>query len=89
MPISEWKLSKSYPARCWNAYGNTASTRRLSSFRPPSRRTIRPGQKFREYLRDLSVQREQECKIADEEAQRCRGIISKEPPSSTGTRRSR
>jgi hypothetical protein len=45
-------------------------------------------QKFREYLRDLSVQREQECKIADEEAQRCRGMISKEAPSSGNTRKS-
>jgi hypothetical protein len=36
-------------------------------------------QKFREYLRDLSTEREQEFKIADEEAQRCRGMISGEP----------
>jgi hypothetical protein len=45
-------------------------------------------QKLREYLTDLSVEREQEFKIADEEAQRCRGIISREPvPSTSGTRR--
>lgn len=36
-------------------------------------------QRLREYLTDLSVEREQEFKIADEEAQRCRGIISREP----------
>jgi hypothetical protein len=36
-------------------------------------------QKLRQYLSELSVEREQEFKIADEEAQRCRGIISREP----------
>jgi hypothetical protein len=36
-------------------------------------------QRLREYLTELSVEREQEFKIADEEAQRCRGIISREP----------
>jgi hypothetical protein len=36
-------------------------------------------QRFREYLRDLSTERDQEFKIADEEAQRCRGMISGEP----------
>jgi hypothetical protein len=46
-------------------------------------------QKFREYLRDLSTQREQEFKIADEEAQRCRGMISKEPPPPSEPRRTR
>jgi hypothetical protein len=45
-------------------------------------------QRLREYLTDLSVEREQEFKIADEEAQRCRGIISREPaPTPAGTRR--
>ncbi|HSU58832.1 MAG TPA: hypothetical protein VLI55_05925 [Bryobacteraceae bacterium] len=37
-------------------------------------------QRFREYLKDLATSTEQNFKIADEEAQRCRGIISKEPP---------
>ncbi|MBV9156209.1 MAG: hypothetical protein JO097_08090 [Acidobacteriaceae bacterium] len=41
-------------------------------------------ERFRDYLRDLAQSSEQNFKIADEEAQRCRGIISKEPaPSST------
>lgn len=35
---------------------------------------------LRNYLRDLSISTEQNFKIADEEAQRCRGMISKEPP---------
>lgn len=36
-------------------------------------------ERFRDYLRDLATSTEQNFKIADEEAQRCRGIISKEP----------
>ena len=39
-------------------------------------------ERFRDYIRDLATSTEQNFKIADEEAQRCRGIISKEPPSS-------
>jgi hypothetical protein len=38
---------------------------------------------FRDYIRDLAGSKEQICKIADEEAQRCRGMISKEPPAAT------
>ena len=36
-------------------------------------------ERFRDYLRDLAASSEQEFKLADEEAQRCRGIISREP----------
>ncbi len=36
-------------------------------------------QGLRQYLKDLSTSLEQNFKIADQEAQRCRGIISKEP----------
>lgn len=36
-------------------------------------------QRLREYIRDLSADLEANYKIADSEAQRCRGIISKEP----------
>lgn len=36
-------------------------------------------ERFRDYIRDLAQSVEQNFKIADEEAQRCRGIISKEP----------
>jgi hypothetical protein len=40
-------------------------------------------ERFRDYLKDLATSTQQNFKIADEEAQRCRGIISKEPrPSS-------
>jgi hypothetical protein len=46
-------------------------------------------EKLRNYLQNLSTERDQEFKIADQEAQRCRGIISKESPSphSPGHRR--
>lgn len=71
---------------CIRKYGERTTADQLSALIVKNYTT---RQKFRDYLRDLSVQREQECKIADEEAQRCRGIISKEPPPSTGTRRSR
>jgi hypothetical protein len=71
---------------CIQKYGEHTTAQQLSALIVKNYST---RQKFRDYLRDLSVQREQECKIADEEAQRCRGIISKEPPPSTGTRRSR
>lgn len=71
---------------CIRKYGEPATAQQLSSLIVQNYTT---RQKFRDYLRDLSVQREQEYKIADEEAQRCRGIISKEPPPSTGTRRNR
>ena len=37
-------------------------------------------QRLRDYLRDLAATTEQNFKIADGEAQRCRGMISKEPP---------
>jgi hypothetical protein len=37
-------------------------------------------QKFRDYMHELAMQKEQDFKIADEEAQRCRGMISREPP---------
>ena len=36
-------------------------------------------QRFRDYIKDLAANQEQTCKIADAEAQRCRGMISKEP----------
>ena len=38
-------------------------------------------QRLREYLKDLALSTEQNFRIADEEAQRCRGMISKEAPA--------
>lgn len=37
-------------------------------------------ERFRDYINDLAKTQEQNFKIADEEAQRCRGMISKEAP---------
>jgi hypothetical protein len=36
-------------------------------------------ERFRDYLRDLAASSENNFKLADDEAQRCRGIISKDP----------
>jgi hypothetical protein len=36
-------------------------------------------ERFRDYIRDLAANAEINFKLADEEAQRCRGMISKEP----------
>jgi len=45
-------------------------------------------ERFREYLKDLATSTQQNFKIADEEAQRCRGMISKEPaPTSNRPRK--
>lgn len=40
-------------------------------------------ERFRDYIRDLAASSEANFKLADEEAQRCRGIISKEPVKRT------
>jgi hypothetical protein len=40
-------------------------------------------ERFRDYLKDLAASTQQNFKIADAEAQRCRGIISMEPPKKT------
>ncbi len=46
-------------------------------------------QRMRDYLRDLAATTEQNFQIADGEAQRCRGMISKELPSSSGVKSKR
>jgi hypothetical protein len=40
-------------------------------------------ERFRDYIRDLAATSELNFKLADEEAQRCRGIISREPVKRT------
>lgn len=42
-------------------------------------RNFNSREHFRDYLRELVQSREANFKIADEEAQRCRGMISKDP----------
>jgi hypothetical protein len=39
-------------------------------------------ERFRDYIRDLANAQEQSFRVADEEAQRCRGMISREPAPS-------
>jgi len=60
-------------------YGDRAAADRLSEL---IARNFTNRERFRDYLRDLASSKEQDFKIADEEAQRCRGIISREPPAS-------
>lgn len=44
-------------------------------------------ERFRSYIHDLATTREQEFRIADQEAQRCRGVMSKEPAPRTGRKK--
>ena len=51
-------------------------------------RNFNNRERFRDYIRELALSTEQNFKIADGEAQRCRGIISKEPaPTSRRSRK--
>lgn len=43
-------------------------------------------ERFRDFLKDLADSVDQNFKIADQEAQRCRGMISKEPPTTSSKR---
>ena len=36
--------------------------------------------KLRQYVSDLAVEKEHEFQVADREAQRCRGVLSRQPP---------
>jgi hypothetical protein len=55
-------------------YGDRATADRLSAY---VARSFTSRQRLRDYLEDLATSTEQNFKIADEEAQRCRGMISK------------
>lgn len=48
-------------------------------------RSFTTRERFRDYIEDLAKTQEQNFRVADEEAQRCRGMISRQP----ATRRSR
>ena len=43
-------------------------------------RSAAPREKLKEYIRQLAVEKEQECEIAHQEAQRCRESLAKQPP---------
>ena len=57
-------------------YADRQSSERLNRL---IARNFNNREHFRDYVRDLSTTTEQNFKVADEEAQRCRGMISKEP----------
>jgi hypothetical protein len=61
-------------------YGDRSTAERFSQLLA---RNFNNRERFRDYIRDLAVSTEQNFKIADEEAQRCRGMISREPASSS------
>jgi hypothetical protein len=44
-------------------------------------------QRFRDYIQDLAKSQEQSFRVADEEAQRCRGMISKQPAPAKRSRK--
>jgi hypothetical protein len=37
-------------------------------------------ERFQRYILDLAAEHEQECAVMDHEAQRCRGVLAKQPP---------
>jgi hypothetical protein len=61
-------------------YGDRATADKLNAYIAHS---FTSRQRLRDYLEDLATSTEQNFKIADEEAQRCRGMISKEAPQSS------
>jgi hypothetical protein len=61
-------------------YGDRSTADRFSQLLA---RNFNNRERLRNYIRDLAVSTEQNFKIADEEAQRCRGMISREPASSS------
>jgi hypothetical protein len=58
-------------------YGARAPADKLSEL---IARNFNSREHFRNYLRELAQTKEANFKVADEEAQRCRGMISREPP---------
>jgi hypothetical protein len=64
-------------------YGDRATADKLSEL---IGRNFSNRERFRDYLRDLATSKEQDFKIADAEAQRCRGMISKESPAVSRTK---
>ena len=57
-------------------YGERRTAEKLSQL---VARNFTNRERFRDYIKDLATNQEQTCRIADQEAQRCRGMISKEP----------
>lgn len=64
-------------------YADRSSADKLSSF---IAHNFSAREQFRDYLSNLATSQEQNFKIADQEAQRCRGMISREPAPKRSTR---
>ena len=64
-------------------YGDRSTADQLSGL---IARNFNARERFRDYIRDLANSQEQDFKAADAEAQRCRGIISREP-AAKGTKK--
>ena len=64
-------------------YGDRATADKLSEL---IAHNFSNRERFRDYLRDLAASKEQDFKIADAEAQRCRAMISREPPTVSRTK---
>ena len=45
--------------------------------------------KLREYIRQLAQEKEEEFQVVDREAQRCRGVLLKQPPAATHERKAK
>ena len=43
--------------------------------------------KFRQFVTDLATQKEQEFQVVDKEAQRCRGVLMKQPAGTAREKR--
>lgn len=72
--------------QCVRRYGERQQADELSTL---IAQDFNSRERLRRYLQDLSIERDQQFKIADEEAQRCRGMISREPPPSRSQGRRR
>jgi hypothetical protein len=65
-------------------YGDRATADQLSQFIAQNFTT---RERFRDYIKDLASSTEQNFKIADEEAQRCRTNILSQPPQRTSRKK--
>ncbi|HEY6988517.1 MAG TPA: hypothetical protein VH369_09035 [Bryobacteraceae bacterium] len=65
-------------------YGDRHTADQLSTL---VARSFTRRERLRDYIEDLANTREQNFRVADEEAQRCRGMISSQPAPSTRSRK--
>ena len=65
-------------------YGDRHTADQLSTL---VARSFTRRERFRDYIEDLAKTQEQSFRVADEEAQRCRGMISRQPSPSKRSRK--